>query len=626
MGAHLAPTEKGAAPAADILLERIPGETSREQESCGSRETTVLTPLAVLSLGHLKEGSDSADTAAAWPSGCPSIDSTKSAGPADTGEPGVGGGDAVEKEPFVGCCGQDALAEPAAGWRASCRPPADMVESGQARLVGRMTAAPAVLVASEPTTPPRRGSGSDASTAGSCSSADLGAIAAAAALAAGSGDNGGGNDDSGLYLDAEPRALRLGGVGSEGTLSEAVTAAADVHSVFATVASACAAGAPAAPLAVTSFYHEAHTACVDRFGADGHVGPTYRAPSRRAAAAAGPGFQPGHAEDICRPNGDEALRRVAIVLHQHITSFERRHRLWRAFTQGWEPAAAEAEGEGLLFSRARVEAFSEEHYVAPTRRVGVHAVPVSGLGLAGLYFRAETGPRPRRPAPSPREIYRFARALFRSARLSSECSIVALIYVEKLVGLGRVPLLARNWRPVLLAALLCASKVWMDYASWNVEFTGIYRDFTLAKINQLERDFVQAIGWDLYVASSVYAKYYFALRSLTENRALRRLAESMQSSRRSGGAGGGSGDAKADAVATAAAASAAAAGVTGAARAVAVAEPVGMAAAAVAAGVGGAGAAAVAGAAAAGGAGVTPAAAAAVPVAPGPKMLLSRSL
>ena len=39
---------------------------------------------------------------------------------------------------------------------------------------------------------------------------------------------------------------------------------------------------------------------------------------------------------------------------------------------------------------------------------------------------------------------------------------------------GKVPLTAQTWRPILLCGLLLASKVWQDYASWNIEFSHVY--------------------------------------------------------------------------------------------------------------------------------------------------------
>lgn len=111
--------------------------------------------------------------------------------------------------------------------------------------------------------------------------------------------------------------------------------------------------------------------------------------------------------------------------------------------------------------------------------------------------------------------------------------------------LAHVPLVARTWRPCLLCGLLLASKVWQDLryfvfsmrsscfaasfnflprccSSWNSEFSQIYPEFTLEAINKLEMLFCKEIRWNLYISSSAYAKYYFALRSLTEKKDFRR--------------------------------------------------------------------------------------------------------
>ena len=87
---------------------------------------------------------------------------------------------------------------------------------------------------------------------------------------------------------------------------------------------------------------------------------------------------------------------------------------------------------------------------------------------------------------------------------------------------ANVPLLAATWRPILLCSMLLASKVWQDCASWNIEFSVVFPQFSLAAINALERNYVTAVGWDMYISQSLYAKYYFALRSLNEKHDFRR--------------------------------------------------------------------------------------------------------
>jgi Cyclin len=116
--------------------------------------------------------------------------------------------------------------------------------------------------------------------------------------------------------------------------------------------------------------------------------------------------------------------------------------------------------------------------------------------------------------PTEAEIYEFAHLLFKAVQLSSECSIVSLIYIERLMETSKVPLLASTWRPIFMCGLLMASKVWQDLSTWNVEFSSVYPQYALENINKLELQFLRMIKWDLYISSSLYAKYYFALRSL----------------------------------------------------------------------------------------------------------------
>ena len=107
-------------------------------------------------------------------------------------------------------------------------------------------------------------------------------------------------------------------------------------------------------------------------------------------------------------------------------------------------------------------------------------------------------------------------------QLSAECSVVCLIYVERLMENAGIELLASNWRPIMLCGLLLASKVWQDLSTWNVEFESISPDFSLKSINRPERTFLKYLRYSLFISGSVYARYYFALRSLTEKKDFRR--------------------------------------------------------------------------------------------------------
>mmetsp|Transcript_3739 Transcript_3739/g.5505 ORF Transcript_3739/g.5505 Transcript_3739/m.5505 type:complete len:707 (+) Transcript_3739:88-2208(+) len=214
---------------------------------------------------------------------------------------------------------------------------------------------------------------------------------------------------------------------------------------------------------------------------------------------------------LARPNFRDALRRVAMILQQHIVKIEKRFE--------------EARGGTLdgLFRSSMIEAFSEDKYSTPTYKCTIVRLPMARPGL--VYGLRKV--RANHKIPTEEEIYEFGHQLFKYVQLSSECSIVCLIYVERLMEVAKVPLVASTWRPIFMCGLLLASKVWQDLSSWNIEFATVYPQFSLNAINQLELQFLKMVKWDLYISSSLYAKYYFALRSLLEKQDFRQRYNRM---------------------------------------------------------------------------------------------------
>ncbi|KAH7465981.1 hypothetical protein PRIC1_014753 [Phytophthora ramorum] len=283
----------------------------------------------------------------------------------------------------------------------------------------------------------------------------------------------------------------------------------------------------------------------------------YRKPDDRVV-----GSTPSSVSSIAQPNYDDFLRRVSVVLYQHIRRCEKRHREQhrgggfsnaiaaavsalttseerpnesRSPTPTQDTAAFNDEIGDEDFDRDELnnassissprlvdlpveETFREEHFVTPQYKYTFVRLPrVHPLTV----YRMEKITS-KRHVPSVDEIFKFCKNLFNKAQLSAECTIVCLIYIERLMEQANVPLLAATWRPIVVCGLLLASKVWQDLSSWNVEISNIYPQFSLHSINRLERLFLHHIQWDLYISATVYAKYYFALRSLTEKKDFRR--------------------------------------------------------------------------------------------------------
>lgn len=212
---------------------------------------------------------------------------------------------------------------------------------------------------------------------------------------------------------------------------------------------------------------------------------------------------------LARPNFRDALRRVAMILRQHIEKIELRFE--------------NPDRRKLLFDASMKEAFYEDNFLIPRYKCNMVRVPMARPSTVYALKKIET----KFTIPTEEEIYDFGHQLFKSVQLSSECSIVCLIYVERLMEVAKVPLLASTWRPIFMCGLLLASKVWQDLASWNIEFSGVYPQYSLDAINKLELEFLRMVKWDLYISSSLYAKYYFALRSIVEKKDFRQRYNRM---------------------------------------------------------------------------------------------------
>ena len=172
-----------------------------------------------------------------------------------------------------------------------------------------------------------------------------------------------------------------------------------------------------------------------------------------------------------------------------------------------------------------LDVFDIDHYLARSYSAQVplvsRIVPLTAVEQRRQYHVL---PNP----PSVRDVWRLLKRLFDQARLNAECVIIALIYIERLMDTRGLALTPRNWIVVVATALLTASKIQDDHASFNAEFAAILPLFTLRQVNHMERVFLSTISYELYISADTYSAYYFGLKSIQGIRNTREIPRSYQ--------------------------------------------------------------------------------------------------
>ena len=88
--------------------------------------------------------------------------------------------------------------------------------------------------------------------------------------------------------------------------------------------------------------------------------------------------------------------------------------------------------------------------------------------------------------------------------------------MNRLIGVTGITLTKSNWKPITVIATVLAQKVWDDTPLINADFHILYPAIDVKEINFLERKYLELLDFKLNVSSSLYAQYYFELRSVSE--------------------------------------------------------------------------------------------------------------
>jgi hypothetical protein len=102
------------------------------------------------------------------------------------------------------------------------------------------------------------------------------------------------------------------------------------------------------------------------------------------------------------------------------------------------------------------------------------------------------------------DLILFMRKIFDKMQLATECIIVTLIYLEKVMISGAIEMRYCNWKPLLFTGILLASKFWEDINFWNVDYVDALSIYNLKSINRMESEFLSLCEYNLFVSADLY--------------------------------------------------------------------------------------------------------------------------
>jgi len=117
--------------------------------------------------------------------------------------------------------------------------------------------------------------------------------------------------------------------------------------------------------------------------------------------------------------------------------------------------------------------------------------------------------------PTVKTIHKFISTIFNVMKLDLECMIMCLAYVERVIELSGLTLDPTNWRRVTLSCLIIAAKVWEDLSVYNIDFISFFNNINVSDLNRMELVLLNLVQFQVTIPASVYAKYYFDLRTLS---------------------------------------------------------------------------------------------------------------
>ena len=105
------------------------------------------------------------------------------------------------------------------------------------------------------------------------------------------------------------------------------------------------------------------------------------------------------------------------------------------------------------------------------------------------------------------DVMRFIRDIMDKMQLTTECIVIGLIYLEKIMLTGKIEIRDLNWKPLVFTAILLASKFWEDIIWYNVDFVDNLQMYSLKSVNRMESEFLSLCDYNIYVSAEAYEQY-----------------------------------------------------------------------------------------------------------------------
>eukprot|EP00298_Acanthocystis_sp_HF-20_P013201 c20254_g1_i1.p1 GENE.c20254_g1_i1~~c20254_g1_i1.p1 ORF type:complete len:264 (+),score=67.16 c20254_g1_i1:136-927(+) len=118
--------------------------------------------------------------------------------------------------------------------------------------------------------------------------------------------------------------------------------------------------------------------------------------------------------------------------------------------------------------------------------------------------------------PDVEVVYSFVTKIVDRIDLDESIIVISLAFVERVMVFKKLDLLPCNWRRIVMTAFLIGAKTFYDEVVWNSDFKNSFPNYDLTSLNLMEISLLEMIDYNVIVKPALFAKYYFELRSISE--------------------------------------------------------------------------------------------------------------